>query len=333
MSRSLRALIVLLLCIAAAPGIAQTLYWENPRVLAPMGISASSSASGPSIMVLAWQEIRPRSPTDRTSGDIFLSLAVSEDGLTWTTHARYFGPIHYTVASVSEGAQPRVYSMAVDQDDRIFVAVTVSDRETVILQSTNHGASFQQVHRLSSSVSIGVPNLSTTNGGGLLLLLSQGSASTGGEGGSVTLAYSHSKDGRSWSELALLVTAADGGGAQQLQPSHATFQGREYVAFESLTVRSDLTSTWQLLVKKSTDAGATWDKAIPLTTAKTLVGGKPVFGAEPLDFDNQRPRLAALSKDLALVWERSTFGSNQTQIWSARLDQDGALTGAGNRIA
>ena len=70
--------------------------------------------------------------------------------LTWTNHLRYFGPVHYAPASASEGAQPRVYSITVDQADRILVAVAVSDRETVILESTDHGASFQQVRRLSS---------------------------------------------------------------------------------------------------------------------------------------------------------------------------------------
>ncbi len=133
------AVIILTTFLAAvAPGFGQSLYWENPRVFVPQGISSSSSVSGSSLMALAWQEMRPRSPTDRTSGDIFLSIAVSGDGITWTTHARFFGPIHYT--GVSEGSEPRVYSVVMDQTDRILVAVAASDRETVILQSTDQGS-------------------------------------------------------------------------------------------------------------------------------------------------------------------------------------------------
>src|SRR5271169_6764509 len=183
---TVRALIVLTTILAAAaPGFSQALYWENPRVFVPQGVSSSSSVSGSSLMALAWQEIRPRSPTDRTSGDIFLSIAVSGDGITWTTHSRFFGPIRYT--GVSEGSEPRVYSIVMDANDRILVAVAVSDRETVILQSTDQGASFQQVQRLSSRAAIGVPSLYATNGGGFVLLMSQGSSNAAISSGSVTL--------------------------------------------------------------------------------------------------------------------------------------------------
>ncbi len=95
----------------------------------------------------------------------------------------------------------------------------------------------------------------------------------------------------------------------------------------------NLTSTWQLFVKKSADGGITWDTAIPLTSEKVLVGGRQVFGADPLGFDNERPRIAALGNELGLVWERSVFGSSQPQIWSARLDPNAALTGTPEIVA
>jgi HAMP domain-containing protein len=316
---------IALLGAAAAAG-AQTLFWENPHVFVPSGMSSSSSMAGSSLMALAWQEIQPRSPADRSSGDIFLSVAVSGDGITWTTHSRFFGPIHYT--GVSEGNEPRVYSMVMDSNDRILVAVAASDRETVILQSTDKGATFRQVRQLSARASIGVPNLYTTGGGGFLLFLSQGSTNADLAAGSVTLVYSRSRDGGAWSDLEPFVMASDGVGSPQLQPTHAVFQGREYVAFESLTIRSDLTSTWQLYAKRSADGGASWEAAIPLTSSKTVMNGKPLFGVDPLAFDNERPRIAALPDGLGLVWERSPFGANKPQIWSARLDAQGAFTAA-----
>ncbi|MGA2639598.1 MAG: SpoIIE family protein phosphatase [Spirochaetia bacterium] len=316
---------------AAALGTAQTLYWENPRVFVPPGISSSSSMVGSSLMGLAWQEIRPRSQTDRTSGDIFLSLAVSADGITWITHPQFFGPIRYT--GVTEGNEPRVYSMVMDSRDRILVAVATSDRETVIRESTDQGASFRQVARLTSRASTGVPSLFTMNGGGFLLLLSQGSSNAELASGSVTLAYSHSRDGRSWSELAPFVTAADRTGSPQLQPTHATLQGSDYVIFESLTARSDLTSSWQLYAKRSADGGAAWDPAVSLTAEKTLMGGKPIFGDDPLAFENERPRLAVLGNELGLVWERSAFGTSRPQIWSARLDAQGAIVAVPEIVA
>ena len=313
------------------PVTGQSLFWETPRVFVQPGMSSSSSVVGSSLIGLAWQEIRPNSPADRTSGDIFLSMAVSSDGITWTTHARFFGPIHYS--GVSEGSEPRVYSMAMDARDRILVAVAATDREAVILQSTDQGASFQQVQKISARASVGAPNLSTMSGGGFLLLLSQGSTTADLAAGSVTLAFTRSRDGRAWSDLAPFVTPADGIGSPQLQPAHATLQGRDYVAFEARAARTDLTNTWQLYIKRTSDGGATWDSARPLTSEKTPFAGRPAFGADPLGFDNERPRLAALDDQLGLVWERSPFGTTRPQIWSARLDGQGALIAAPEIVA
>jgi serine phosphatase RsbU (regulator of sigma subunit) len=322
---------VLFIAGTAGPAAAQTLYWESPRVLVPQGMASSSSMAGPSFLGLAWQEIRPRSAADRTSGDIYLSLAVSRDGVNWTTHARFFGPISYT--GVTEGSEPRVYSMVIDGRDRILAAVATSDRETLILMSTDQGASFQRLQRITSRVSTGAPNLFLTGRGAYLLLLSQGSRNADAAAGSVTLAYTRSSDGRSWSDLSPFVSAADGVGSPQLQPTVASVGGRDYVVFEGLAARSDLTSTWQLFAKRSSDGGATWEKAVPFTSAPTVVGGKPVFGADPLAFDNERPRLTALDGGLELVWERSPYGSNRSQIWAARLDGQAALAGAPEIVA
>ena len=120
-------------------------------------MSSSSSMVGSSLIGVAWQEIRPSSPTDRTTGDIYLSMAVSSDGISWTMHPQFFGPIHYT--GVTEGSEPRVYSMTMDERDRILVAVAATDREVVILESTDQGRSFRQTQRIPSRASIGAPTL------------------------------------------------------------------------------------------------------------------------------------------------------------------------------
>ncbi|HEY9593884.1 MAG TPA: hypothetical protein VHE79_05365, partial [Spirochaetia bacterium] len=91
MSRRYR-LVATLLLLCAGRLAAQTLYWEQPSVLVAQGEESSVSIAGSSVLLLAWQEIRPRSVTDHTSGDIFLSLATSHDGASWTTRNRFFGP-------------------------------------------------------------------------------------------------------------------------------------------------------------------------------------------------------------------------------------------------
>ncbi len=317
--------------LGAVPAAAQTLYWESPRVLVPQGMASSSAMAGPDLMGLAWQEIQPRSPTDRTSGSIYLSVAVSHDGISWTMHPRFFGPIGYT--GVTEGNEPRVYSMVIDSNNRILVAVSTSDRETQILQSTDEGQTFNTLQKISARSSTGVPNLYLAGDGGFLLFLSQGSSSADLATGSVILSTTRSRDGRTWSPLAPFVVPADRAGSPQIQPAHAALGGRDYVVFESLIQRSDLTSTWQLFMKRSTDGGATWENAVSLTSETSAAAEKPVFGKDPLAFDNERPRLTAVEDGLELVWERSPYGSNRSQIWAARLDGKSTLVGAPEIVA
>jgi hypothetical protein len=304
------ALCALLVFAGSATGFGQRLYWENPQVIAGPGIAYSSSSVGTQLVALGWQKIKPRSATDRTRGDIWLSVATSRDGTAWKTHDEFYGPIRY--AGITPGSEPRVYSMAVDAKDRITVAVSISDRETLILQSLDEGTSFQQVQRLQSRGISGLPSLSSMQSGGFLLFMSQGSTSadvtTGA--GAVALALSRSADGRSWSEIAPFVTAADAVPSPQLQPSHASYQGMEYVVFQSLKARNELTSTWQLYLKTSSDGGVSWNPAVEMSG----------FGANASAFNNERPRVAAIGAQLSMVWERSPFGAEKPQIWSARLD-------------
>lgn len=329
---SRKGVLVLAVCGAlhaasAMPGLGQTLYWENPKTLVPPGIGSSSSAAGTSLIAVAWQEIRPRSPTDRTTGDIFLSLVVSRDGHTWKPHPKLFGPIHYT--GVTEGKEPRVYSMTVDARDRILVAVSTSDRDTEILESLDDGASFTPVGRIRARTATGAPSLYSSSGGGYLMLVSQGTTGTevNSGTGSVTLAYSRSDDGRTWTDFSPLVSPQDDVSSPQIQPSHATFRGKEYVIFQSLRKRSELTSSWQLYAKISTNNGANWDKAVEITSLR------PLFGEDPLGFDNERPRIAVLGAELGLLWERSPFGTNTPKILSAHLDEKAAVIGAPETLA
>ena len=289
--------------------------------------------AGSSLIGLAWQEIRPRSPTDRTSGDIFLSLAVSRDGVTWTTHPRVFGPIHYT--GVTEGSEPRVYSMAMDARDRILVAVAI------IGQGNGHPA----VHRPGGELPAGPADLLAGRQSACRISSSRTAAVSCCccPRGRRTRAWPRDRSrlptairatasrGRS---LLPFVTAADGVGQPQLQPSHATFQGREYVVFESLTVRTDLTSTWQLFVKRSSRRRRRpGTRRAPDVREDPVRRARQVFGADPLaSTTNGRgsPRWAASSG-----WSGSARRSDPTrpQIWSARLDAEGALTGAPEIVA
>lgn len=318
------AAVATIMAAAAERGHAEVIYFEPPKVIVPTAgssIGSSMSAAGPSLLALAWQEIRPQSKTDTTSGDIFVSLAVSADGTTWSAPARVYGPVHYEGVTTA-GYEPRVYSLVVDSANRILVAVAVSDKKIILLRSADYGAHFIPVGSVDSGASIGAPLLQTTDGGGYVLLVSQGRPADAATGtGAVSLAYSHSRDGNTWSRLASFVTDADSIPTPRLLPSHETFKGREYVVFEAPASTQVAATNWQIYLKISADGGLTWDKARPLTLAT------PQFGLHPGGFSNERPRITAVSSELALSWERTAEGDSKPQIWSARIDAAGAVVG------
>ena len=317
-------LVAALAGLAAGKADAQLLWFEAPKAIVPSPgslIGSSMSAAGPGLLALAWQEIRPASATNQTSGDIFVTLSVSTDGSSWTPGSRIYGPVHYEGVTAA-GYEPRVYSMVVDSADHILVAVTVSDKKTIFLQSTDTGAHFNTVASVDSGASVTTPLLFTTAGGGYVLLLSQGTPADAASGsGAVTIAYSHSSDGTTWTKLAPFIAESESIPAPRLLPSHATFKGREYVVFEAPSSAKAIASSWQVYLKTSGDGGRTWDTARPLTLATVP------FGPNPAGFSNERPRINALASSLALSWERSE-GDNRPKIWSARIDAGGALVGA-----
>ncbi|MGA2378953.1 MAG: SpoIIE family protein phosphatase [Spirochaetia bacterium] len=247
-------------------------------------------------------------------------MAVSTDGSAWTTTERVADQVHYE--GVTAGYEPRVYSLAVDSVNRILLAVVVNDKQTILFQSTDSGRHFTPSGNVSSRASIGAPLLFATEGGGFVLLLSQGSQADAAAGkGEVTLSYSQSRDGKTWSPLAPFVTDADSILAPRLLPAHAGLKGRDYVVFEAPYSANGAQPTSQIYLKASADSGITWDRARPLTLTS------PAFGEQPAGFNNERPRLAALPSELALSWERTKAGDNRSEIWSARLDTGGSVLG------
>ena len=213
--------------------------------------------------------------------------------------------------------------MTVDSSDRILFAVSVSDRETAILQSVDQGASFQEVQRLSPPCP-GAPNLYPAAGGGFLLLVSQGSSRTEAAAGtgSVALAVSTSRNGRSWRHFAPFVTPPTSVGQSPAPGLACHAAGARLRRVPVPKVLSESTTPGSC----SEDAARTAEPPGTPRCRSPRIG--PALRGDPLGFNNERPRLAALEGRLGLVWERSPFGSDKpTDLVRVRLDAKGALVG------
>lgn len=320
MSNSRRGLLCALLALIGLPLAGQALFWERPvELVSGARIRHSLSASGGGLMIVAWQEIIPRS-RGADEGTISLSLVASRDGKAWSKPNKgFFPPITYK--GLSAGIEPRVYSVAVDSKGLILVAVARSERGIAILQSADGGQSFQTAAVLQAGEVLVAPSLYESASGGFILLAARASAPQGGD--PITLVCSTSSDGRSWSAFAPLVPPGEPGAGLQLQPDHAAYQGRDFVVYQS----QDERLAYHLYFKESVDGGRTWEPARAITT-------RPQFGATvastrygPGEFSNQRPRLTALDDGLALAWERNLLGDNRPQVFFCRLGLTGEPAG------
>jgi serine phosphatase RsbU (regulator of sigma subunit) len=320
-------LLIRLLALVAVffmPGQAvrgQDIFWERPTVLADQGVRYSSVFAAGGRMAVAWEEIVPGQVTG--SGTIYLSVGASTDGLAWTWHKRFFGPLPYS--GLEPGSEPLLYSMVVDKAGRIIVAVTSAEKEITILSSASPDLAFTQIARISSQQSLVAPSLFLTGQGKFLLFATQSS-----EGRTaLSLGWSVSGDGSTWTPFSPFISAGEQGEGIQLQPDHATFRGREIVVFQSQKAGQD---AYQVFIKESLDGGQTWQGAQPVTSLPAFsqnVGGTEF---QPENFTNQRPAISVVGTALGLAWERTLLGRTTPDLYYCELDENGTVTRPMERV-
>jgi serine phosphatase RsbU (regulator of sigma subunit) len=291
------------------------LYWEAPEIFSPLPGNFPVSASNGRLSVVAWQE-GERNVLSGGAGDwrMRIALAVKPAGGTWRIHRGVGGVYTYS------GTESSYLSVALDQQDRILIAVAVSFTQTEVLISGDGGENFKASLIDNGFENSLAPQIFISSGGGCLLFITRRYEQ------SLSLYYSRSEDGLSWPPFEPF--AGDPKLRLNFLPSHAALGGTDYVIFQSLTDGGQGKSAFQLFIKTSADGGKTWSPLRRFTNFRDTVMNT---AASPDRFDNQRPRLLALENSLFLVWERR-FGSGSPQIYSAIIGADGGPIGAVQRV-
>ncbi len=320
MRKVLRTLLALLAVLSALPAVAQDIFWESPSVFPDQQVRYSSSSAGGGRMAVAWEEIVPQGISN---GSIYLSIGVSSDGISWTWHRRFFGPIPYS--GLEQGSEPLVYSMVIDRGGRILVAVTSAEQEITVLSSTDGGQTFVPVAHLPSQRSLVAPSLFLTDRETLLLFATQ---AAGGRS-SLSLAWSMSRDGLAWTEFSPFIAPGEPGYGIQLQPDHASFRGREMVVFQAQKPGQD---GYQVYLKESLDGGATWEPSREITSLPAFKESADGTEYGPENFTNLRPRIAVIGNALGMAWERALLGRTNVNLYYCELDQDGLVVKPMNRV-
>ncbi|GHV68482.1 hypothetical protein AGMMS49928_08100 [Spirochaetia bacterium] len=309
---------------AALMGLSE-FFWEQPSPFISESGNFPVSAFNENISVIAWQE----PALSGNTGEIRIGLGVKALSQDWRIKSSVGSVYPYA------GAQPAILSIAVDQRDRILIAAAASSTETEILISDNRGETFRSSRLGGGSESSVAPRIFVRSDGGYLLFITRGASPDFIPSGSsppdssprsLTLFYSRSDDGFTWSAFEPFIL--NEGLTLNFLPVHASRGGLDYVFFQSFVGTGDTAPTFQLFFKTSTNGGRTWSAARQFTTFSDSF---TTTGANPARFDNQRPHLSSQAEGLFLVWERR-LGSGSPQVYAAFVEENGSIRGAPQRV-
>jgi serine phosphatase RsbU (regulator of sigma subunit) len=287
---------------------AQDLYWDYPEILVPQKARFPNVSAGGGITAVLWQEF---SAFEDETSIVELFLISRENGGEWSERKKI--PDTYTVT----GKEVPIFSLSVDENGIIYVAVLSSDNTVTIYNSADGGETFRQRAQLESVPTTVAPRLYVKEGGGLIMYVTRETVSEE-FGESLAIYYTVSEDGFSWSPLEPLVT--EQGKRLNFLPYHMSSRGKEYVVFQVLETGER--PSYQIYLKTSNDGGRTWSSLKWLTGFEETVDGEL---QPPNVFDNQRPHLERIDGRLGMVWERGYLGNNP-QIYYSEIDELGNMT-------
>ncbi|MBN2050312.1 MAG: serine/threonine protein phosphatase, partial [Spirochaetales bacterium] len=279
-------------------------YWENPRVLVEEGVRFSRTVTTGDRTVVVWQESEILS---EERGRTWISLAVTEDGVSWSRYPRVLGPFPFV------GREIQFHSHTVDEDGRILLALSTDDYAVTLYSTQNPIEGFQELSKSEALTTRVTPRLFRRNGRGYILFITQEFEIA--RLSSLGIYYATSVRGNDLSSFKPLVE--EEGLTGNFLPSYAYRGGREYVAFQ--VFQTGAVSSFQLYLKYTDNGGTSWSPAVHLSDFSEEWAGS-LAGSE--FFDNQRPFLLADEEGLHLTWERRYTGSTP-QVYYSELDGSG----------
>ncbi|MDR1179980.1 MAG: SpoIIE family protein phosphatase [Spirochaetales bacterium] len=311
LGRPLKVLLMgLLLCIGfASPLCAQILYWEAPERIGTSPGGFPQAVSGGGLMAFVWQEVQT---TGTGQGNNYICISTTRDGQTWTTNQRFAGPYPFF------GDVNSIFSVAMSGDGEIFLAVLSGASSIDFFMSSDGGATFSKSNMSFSLTTTIAPRLFRKAGGGFLLFVTRELNEI------LSIFYARSPDGLTWSEFQPFAPEPEL--TLSFLPQHASFQGREYVVFQSL--RTGGSGSYQLYLKISSDGGITWRPFQALTDFSEMVDGNMTG---PGLFDNQRPHISPVNGNLAVAWERR-YQRGTKNIYYMEIDATGRGIGPAEAV-
>ncbi len=304
-SRTRLAALVWLATVAGVVSLsAQDEFFEDPRLLVEEAAGFPQLVSTGGYLVNVFQRYVPND--SGVGGDIFLSVLASSEGREWVDLGHLAGPVRY-----SRSLRPRVYSMRQGADGAITVALIEDSNSIRFFRAAPGERDLQDVASIATETATVNPLLYAREDGGYILFVTQS------VDGVQTIRYTTSENGTDWTALFNLEEDVTLG--TSFNPVHSSYNGREYVFFQTLNL--DLSPNYQIYAKVSDDGGTTWSEARLVTDFFDLTDTD-----DYLEYNNQAPFAMSTGDRLILVWRRK-FRQFADQVFFADLGADGTIEG------
>jgi serine phosphatase RsbU (regulator of sigma subunit) len=287
----------------------QSINWESPRILVKSGARFVSAVSGGGLIALVWEEF-VYAEGGGSGGEIYLSLWTTTDTSVWKKNERFAGPFYFT------DKETQIYSLVVDANRDIYLAVISGERRTKLYHSEDGGLNFVSTEIIAGQATVS-PRLFLREVGEFFLFITHETKDK------LSLYYllldrSIFFQQSQYKEYKPFLTEEQLG--FNFLPHHCYMRGRDYIVFQA----SDRGTAYQIFIKISDDRGITWTNAKQLTSFTERRKEKE---QAPVDFKNQRPFIKNINNTLYLTWERQFTGEigQPSQIYYAELREDGGI--------
>jgi len=302
--------------MGTAPSLfASDYYFDKETTITSTDSRFPKAVNNGNITALFWQEI------DKKKHEIWIAGRIYKDIDSGKALGRIAGPFAYS------GDVPDIFSTAMNAKGKAAVAVSGnaggaddSSEIQVLLIDTDSFAIESSVLKSDASSSMVAPRIFATSNGGWRMFSSKNDET------SFDLMTATSTNGRNWSSFVRFEGAESYDFRNPFTPSLTTLGDTEVVVFQAQHAENNR-YTFQVYATFSKDKGNTWSGPILVSGQDTILDGSAFQ-----NYHNRNPFVYAYDDEIYMAWERTHQSSENAQIWTARLNENGVVSRSTEQI-